>query len=60
MANLKLDRKKPDVAIPQLEKAINNLFPVGMRVRTSTGPPEIGTWKIVSTIEDLTEYERVR
>lgn len=60
MATLNVDRKRPDSAIPQLEKAINTLLPVGMLVKVRGNPPKIGTWKAVSTDDRGTEYERVR
>lgn len=60
MATLNVDRKKPDSAIPQLEKAINTLLPVGMLVKVKGTPPKIGTWKAVSSDDTGTEYERVR
>lgn len=60
MATLNVDRKKPDSAIPQLEKAVNTLLPVGMLVKVRGTPPKIGTWKAVSSDDTGTEYERVR
>ncbi len=60
MANLDLDRKKPEIAIPILAKAVNNFFPVGTRLKIKGNPPSIGTWEKVSVQDSVTEYERVR
>lgn len=60
MATLKVDRKKPDIAIPQIEAAINTLLPVGMRVKVTGKPPNIGIWKAVSSDDTGLEHERVR
>lgn len=56
---LKLDRRSPDVAIPQLTEAVNHLMPVGMRVMAAGEPPKIGNWKKVSENGGLSEYERI-
>lgn len=58
MATLRLDRKAPDVAIPQIVDAINHLMPIGMRVKAAGKPPKIGTWKQVGSDGGLVEYER--
>lgn len=59
MATLKLDRKKPDTAIPLIEKTINTLFPIGIQL-TGKKPPEIGDWKMISTNENGNVYERIK
>lgn len=60
MENLRVDRKHPDAAIPQLEKAINELLPVGLIVKSRGAAPGIGRWKLVGTSGDAREYERVQ
>lgn len=60
MEILKVDRKKPDTAIPQLEAAINTLLPVGTLLHARGKPPTIGKWKELSRTDGIIEYERVR
>lgn len=58
MATLKLDRKRPDAAIPLLVDAVNNLLPVGTRIKTVGKAPSIGEWSLISSSADSKEYER--
>lgn len=60
MALVKLDRKHPDAALPQLEKVLNEFLPVGTVIQSKNRPPVIGEWRIVSVSSERKEYERIR